>query len=254
MVDQERLLQVFVELADTMVVQFDVIDFLHTLADTAVELLDANAAGLMLADQRGQLRVVASSSQESRMLELFELQHDQGPCLDAYRHGSPVTNVDLAEARRRWPTFGAAVSATSFTSVHAIPMRLRDEVIGAMNLFLVRPGGFSQQDLDLGRGLVDIATIGLLQQRAVQEQKLLAEQLQGALTSRVMIEQAKGGACRTPRRTADPGVHRDAHACPPFRSTAVASRVADHRRQPGRRRSSLVLRESSGTVHRAVSG
>lgn len=192
MATQGRLLQVVVELADTLVADFDVIDFLHTLTETSVELLDANAAGLMLADQRGNLQVVASSSDESRMLELFELQHEQGPCLEAYRSGQPVTNIDPLEAQRRWPTFGAAVREAGYSSVHAIPMRLRDQVIGAMNLFLVRPGQLTQDDLDLARALADIATIGLLQQRAAQEQELLAEQLQGALTSRVLIEQAKG--------------------------------------------------------------
>ena len=192
MVTQERLLDVFVELADTLVAEFDVIDFLHTLTETSVELLDANAAGLMLADQRGDLQVVASSTEESRLLELFELQHDQGPCLDCYRGGQPVVNIDPDEAERRWPAFGAAVRAAHFESVHALPLRLRDEVIGSMNLFLARPGGLSPESLTLGQGLADIATIGLLQERAIREKQVLAEQLQGALNSRILIEQAKG--------------------------------------------------------------
>ncbi|MBO1768169.1 GAF and ANTAR domain-containing protein [Allobranchiibius sp. GilTou38] len=192
MVTQERLVEAFVDLADTLVAEFDVIDFLHSLASTTVELLDADAAGLMLADQRGELHLLAASSDETRTLELFELQHNQGPCLDAYREGKPVTNIDPATAEERWPAFGAAVRAGNFTSVHAIPMRLRDEVIGAMNLFLARPGDLSNADLLLGQGLADIATIGLLQERAVQQQQILAEQLQGALNSRVVIEQAKG--------------------------------------------------------------
>lgn len=192
MVTQERLLDVFVELADTLVAEFDVIDFLHTLTETSVELLDANAAGLMLADQRGDLQVVASSTEETRMLELFELQHDEGPCLDCYRQGQPIVNIDPDEAERRWPAFGAAVRAAKFTSVHALPLRLRDEVIGSMNLFLARPGGLSPESLNLGQGLADIATIGLLQERAIREKQVLAEQLQGALNSRVLIEQAKG--------------------------------------------------------------
>ena len=192
MVTQERLLEVFVELADTLVAEFDVIDFLHTLTETSVELLDANAAGLMLADQRGALQVVAASTEESRLLELFELQHEQGPCLDCYRLGQPVVNIDPEEAQRRWPAFGAAILAANFHSVHALPLRLRDEVIGSMNLFLARPGGLSPEALTLGQGLADIATIGLLQERAIREKQVLAEQLQGALNSRVMIEQAKG--------------------------------------------------------------
>lgn len=192
MVTQQRLLEVFVQLADTLVAEFDVIDFLHSLTETAVELLDADAAGLMLADQRGNLQVVASSTEATRLLELFELQHEEGPCLDCFLGGVPVVNVGADEAARRWPTFGAAVTEASFSSVHALPMRLRDEVVGAMNLFLTRPGPLAPGDLALGQGLADIATIGLLQERAVHERQILAEQLQGALNSRVVIEQAKG--------------------------------------------------------------
>jgi len=175
-----------------LVDDYDVIDFLHTLTEAAVELLDAQAAGLMLADQRGNVQVVASSSEESRILELFELQHEQGPCIDSYRQGRQVTNVEVLEVERRWPGFSAAVETSGFTSVHALPMRLRDEVVGAMNVFLARPGALSEENVALGQGLADNATIGLLHERAVKEKHLLAEQLQGALNSRVLIEQAKG--------------------------------------------------------------
>lgn len=192
MASQQRLVEVFVELADTLVDDYDVIDLLHTLTEVTVELLDAQAAGLMLADQRGNVQVVASSSEESRVLELFELQHAQGPCIDSYRQGQQVINVDAAEAERRWPGLGAAVESSNFTSVHALPMRLRSTVVGAMNIFLTRTGELSDEDIALGQGLADIATIGLLQERAVKEQHILGEQLQGALNSRVLIEQAKG--------------------------------------------------------------
>lgn len=191
MVTQERLVEVFVELADTMFDNYDVIDYLHSLTESVVELLDAQAAGLMLADQRGEVQVVASSSEESRILELFELQHQQGPCIDSYRQGEQVS-VDPDEAERRWPGFGAAVRASNFTSVHALPMRLRNDTVGALNIFLSRPEGLTQADLALGQGLADIATIGLLQERAAKENSTLAEQLQGALNSRILIEQAKG--------------------------------------------------------------
>lgn len=192
MVTQLRLVEVFVELADTLVTEFDSIDFLHTLTDRCVEVLDADAAGLMLADHGKHLQLVAASTEEIRTIELFELQHDEGPCIDAYRQGEPVTNVDPATAQQRWPTFGAAVRAGNYTTVHAIPMRLRDQVLGAINLFLVRPGDLSDVDLQLARGLADIATIGLLHERATQHQHTLSEQLQGALNSRVVLEQAKG--------------------------------------------------------------
>jgi len=192
MVSQERLVSAFLELADTLVADFDVIDFMDTLAHTSVELLGADAAGLMLADQRGGLHLIAASSEESRLVELFELQYDQGPCVDCYRQGRPVVNVSIEEGRRRWPHLGEAVASNGFSSVHALPMRLRDEVIGAMNLFLVSPGRLSEQDIALGQGLADMATIGLLQERSLRERDSLAEQLQGALNSRIMIEQAKG--------------------------------------------------------------
>lgn len=192
MATQQRLVEVFVQLADTLVDDYDVIDFLHTLTEVTVELLDAQAAGLMLADRRGEVQVVASSSEDSRVLELFELQYEQGPCIDSYRRGAQVTNVDAHEADKRWPGFGAAVAASRFTTVHALPMRLRTETIGAMNIFLTRSGVLSDEDIALGQGLADIASIGLMQERAVKERNVLAEQLQGALNSRVLIEQAKG--------------------------------------------------------------
>ncbi|MBO1767237.1 GAF and ANTAR domain-containing protein [Allobranchiibius sp. GilTou38] len=192
MVTQQRLLDAFVELADTLVSEFDLIDFAHTLTGTAVDLLEADAAGLMLADQRGNLQLLASSSVEMRDLELFELQHNEGPCVDVYRTGLPVTNIDHAEVGQRWPAFAAQVQAGTFRSVHALPMRLRDQTIGGLNLFLTRPGHLSDRDLALAQGLADIATIGLLQERAIQERQLLGEQLQGALNTRIVIEQAKG--------------------------------------------------------------
>jgi GAF domain-containing protein len=191
-VPQQRVLEVFVELADTLVDDFDVIDFLHTLTEYSVELLDADAVGLMLVDQRGNLEVAAASTEETRLLELFEIQNDQGPCLDCFREGRSVTNIDHVEAERRWPLFGAAIREARFSSVHAVPLRLREETIGAMNLFLARPGVLSPEDIALSQGLADIATIGLLQERAIRQQQLLSEQLQGALNSRIAIEQAKG--------------------------------------------------------------
>ncbi len=192
MVTQQRLVSVFLGLADTLVADFDVIDFLDTLTRTSVELLGVDAAGLMLADQRGHLQLVAASTEELRLLELLELQNDQGPCLDCYREGQPVVNVPPDEARERWPVFHAAVEAQGFRSVHALPLRLRAEVIGAINLFVVSPEPLTGDDIALGQGLADMATIGLLQERAVHEQVILAEQLQSALNSRVLIEQAKG--------------------------------------------------------------
>lgn len=189
---EARLAHVFVELADTMVAEYDVIELLHTLADRTVELLDADAAGLMLADQRGQLRVLASTTEEARVLELFQLQNSEGPCLSCYESAEPVVNVDIGEAEARWPRLTSAAADAGYRSVHALPLRLRRQVIGAMNLFCAEQSTLSEDDLAVGQALADVATIGLLQERAVRQQEVLAEQLQGALNSRVLIEQAKG--------------------------------------------------------------
>ena len=188
---EARLSQTLVELADTLVRDFDVVDFLHTLARSAVELLDVDAAGLVLADPTGSLRVVASSSEEARLLELVEVQNDEGPCLDCYRTGIPVVEEGL-DSTDRWPMFRQQALAAGFHSVEAAPMRLRDEVIGALNLFRESSGRLSDTESAIGRALADVATIGLLQERSVREARVLADQLQTALNSRVVIEQAKG--------------------------------------------------------------
>jgi GAF domain-containing protein len=189
---ERHITRVFVELADTLVDEFDATDFLHTLTERSVELLNADAAGVILSDQHGHLHVVASTSNRAQDLELFELQSAEGPCLDCFRTGHIVANVDLIAAKTRWPRFNAAAIAAGYRSTHAIPLRLRDNVIGAMNLFCVNRSVLSADDIALGQALADVATIGLLQERAVRESELLAEQLQTALNSRVVIEQAKG--------------------------------------------------------------
>ncbi len=190
--DQELLSDTFVELTDTMVVGFDVIDFLHVLTDRSVQLLDVSAAGLLLADPRGELRVVAASSQAARLLELFQIQNDQGPCLDCFRSGQPVMAADLDVAAQRWPRFAPAARQAGFAAVQALPMRLREQVIGALNLFRVGPGAFSSADIRIGQALADVATISLLHERSMRHSDTLTEQLQAALNSRVIIEQAKG--------------------------------------------------------------
>ncbi|WP_433261359.1 GAF and ANTAR domain-containing protein [Actinosynnema sp. CS-041913] len=190
--DVERLVETFVELADTLVDDFDVIDFLHMLVDRCVELLDVDAAGLLLADQRGRLQLIASSNEQARLLELFQLQSDDGPCMDAFATGTRVSHPDLAETDGRWPRFTAAATEAGFVAVDAVPMRLRNEVIGALNLFRNRSGELDATALRTATALVDVATIGLLQQRSIHHHQVLTEQLQAALTSRVIVEQAKG--------------------------------------------------------------
>ena len=190
---RERLVATtFVELADTLVDDFDVIDFLHTLASRTVELLDASAAGIMLADQRGGLQVMASSTEEARLLELYELQNDEGPCLDCFRSGLPVAHDNLPAMRSSWPAFTERLQELGFKSAQALPMRLRSETIGALNVFRHSSGPLTDADLRLGQAMADVATVGLIQERAIAARELLAEQLQTALNSRVVLEQAKG--------------------------------------------------------------
>ncbi|MGH3906890.1 MAG: GAF and ANTAR domain-containing protein [Pseudonocardiaceae bacterium] len=186
------LAEAFVALADTLVADFDVIDLLHRLAADCVDLLTVAAAGLLLSDQRGNLRVVASSSEQVRLLELFQLQTDEGPCLDCVRSGLQVTATDPADITQRWPRFAVEAARAGFRTVHALPMRLRSETIGALNLFHAEAGPLAVDDLKVAQALADVATIGILQERTIRDNQVLAEQLQTALNSRVIIEQAKG--------------------------------------------------------------
>jgi GAF domain-containing protein len=190
----ERMAQVFVELADTLVAGFDLMDFLHTLTERCVELLEVDAAGLLLADSGGILRLVAASTEQARVVELFQIQNDEGPCVDCYRTGQVVVVSDIRAdpVAARWPQFAGAAVAMGFAGVHAIPMRLRDQVIGTLNLFRSAPDGLTPPVAMAARALVDVATIGILQERAVHQQEVVAGQLQVALNSRVLIEQAKG--------------------------------------------------------------
>ncbi|WP_310529953.1 GAF and ANTAR domain-containing protein [Nocardioides sp.] len=196
MISTERLTDVFVEVADTLITDFDLVDFLHNLTDHAAAVSGAEAVGLMLADQRGQLRYMAASNETGKMLELFQLQNDEGPCMDCYSTRAAVVNADLATASDRWPKFAPAAIAAGFQSVHAFPMRLRDSVIGALNLFGHADEEFKDQEVRVVQALADVATIALLQERSIARAGVLTEQLQGALNSRIVIEQAKGALAR----------------------------------------------------------
>jgi transcriptional regulator with GAF, ATPase, and Fis domain len=188
---ETQLADVFVEMADTLVDDFDVIDFLHTLSKRCVQVLGVSAAGLLLTDGLDTLQVVAASSEQTRLLELFQLQTDEGPCVDCFRSGEPTSVPDLRETDR-WPRFAVAAADAGFVAVHALPMRLRSDVIGALNLFDTTAGALDEARSRVGQALADVATIGLLQQRAIRRGDVLTEQLQVALNSRVLIEQAKG--------------------------------------------------------------
>ena len=189
---EAMLAKAVVELADTLVADFDVVDLLVVLADRCVEVLGVDAAGIMLVAPDGDLRVMASSSEAMRVLELFELQAEEGPCLDAYRTGQAIMNQDLDASDGPWPRFAAEALAAGFHSVHALPMRLRGNVVGALNLFHVGTGAMDEADVVAAQALADIATITILQHRGTREAQVVNEQLNHALNSRVVIEQAKG--------------------------------------------------------------
>lgn len=188
---EARLARTFVEVADTLVADFDVVD-LHTLVtDRCVEIFAVDAAGVMVVGPDGDLRVMASSNEAAQALELLESQSREGPCFDCCQNAQPVINVDLATSQSRWPRFAHTAIDHGFSTVHALPMRLRDEVIGALNLFQIA-GQLEQQDIDGAQAMADIATIAILHHRATIQTQLLNEQLDQALTSRIVIEQAKG--------------------------------------------------------------
>ena len=192
MAREELIGRTFVELADTLVEDYDVIEFLHLLAERCVQLLGVTEAGVVLFDASGRLRPLASSSERMQLVELIEVQTLDGPCLDCCRDGRPVREDDLEGATGRWPHFAPAALDAGFRSTYAVPMRLREERIGALNLFADRADGLSEADQALGQAMADVATIGLLHERVLQEHTVVSGQLQTALNSRIALEQAKG--------------------------------------------------------------
>ena len=203
------LIEAFVGLADTLVDDYDVIDVLDRLAGYSVQLLAAEAAGIMLADAQSALRVVASTNEQSEWMELLQLEADEGPCVECFHAGAPVSVGDLADAAARWPQFVAALQERgTYGSVHALPLRLSGQAIGTQNLFHGAPGPLPAADLALGQALADVATIGILQERAIRRGEVLSEQLQAALNSRVIIEQAKGVLAQSGDLTMDTAFDR----------------------------------------------
>jgi hypothetical protein len=192
MTREQRIIETFVEVADTLVEDFDVIEFMHGLAERCVELLDCVEAGLLLADAGGLLRVMASSSERSEALELLQSQNAEGPCYESYNTQQPVHSEDLSTESVRWPKFAPAATERGFRSVQALPMRARGQSIGAVNLFRADLGRMDESDLSLGQGMADVAAIALVQERSVRESRGVVQELQHALHSRVVIEQAKG--------------------------------------------------------------
>lgn len=193
----QQVSAVFVKIADTLVADYDVVDLLHTLVDESVGLLDAAAAGLLLVDPDGDLQVMASTSEESQLVEVLQQQADAGPCVDCFRTGTVVSVDDIAATGDRWPSFKASALAQGFRSVHAIPLRVRSRTIGAMNLFRRQTGSLNAEDAAIAQAFADVATISILQERAIRQSAVVNEQLQRALNSRILIEQAKGVIAQT---------------------------------------------------------
>jgi GAF domain-containing protein len=189
---ETEVVAALVEMSDTLVEDYDVIDVLTALTDRCVHVLGVSAAGVMLASPHGDLRLVASSSEAMRVLELFELQAEEGPCLDAFRNGEPVEHENLELGSGRWPLFANEALQAGFRSVLALPLRLRDTTIGGLNLFSTEQTPMAEGDLVVARAFADLATISVLQHRAATDAPRLNEQLSHALTSRIAIEQAKG--------------------------------------------------------------
>ncbi|GGO89110.1 GAF and ANTAR domain-containing protein [Wenjunlia tyrosinilytica] len=189
---EQRLAETFVELADTMAEEFDLPGYLQLLADRCVELLDVTAVGLLLADPDGDLRTVCSPRGSTWLVDLLALEDEEGPCHDCYHSGSPIEAVGLGAAAERWPRYAPMGAAAGVGVTSAVPLRLRTDVIGALAFFLTDPEGLPPGDAAIGQALADAAAIGILQQRALERGRVLTGQLQTALTSRVIVEQAKG--------------------------------------------------------------
>jgi hypothetical protein len=181
----------FVEIVDTLVDDFDVIDVLTHLTSRSVELLQAAAAGILLADAAGQLRVIGASTEQVGLLELFQIQNDEGPCLDSYRTGTVVFNANL-DADSAWPRFAKESVRCGYPSVCAVPLRLKSLTLGCLNLFMSEPIALTGAEMLLSQALADVASIAIVQDQATREAAIREGHLQHALTSRISIEQAKG--------------------------------------------------------------
>ena len=189
---EEKLTLAFVKVADTLIADFDVIDLLHTLLLECTDILDVQAGGLMLADGSGDLQLMASTSESADFVEIMQLNAGSGPCVDCFASGEPVSVADIEQSGARWPEFRAAALQRGFSSVYAVPMRLRGRILGTMNLFGTSIGKLSDRDAAVAQALADVATIGILQERGIRETSVVADQLQRALGSRILVEQAKG--------------------------------------------------------------
>ena len=200
---EEKLLETFATLADTLVADYDVVDLLQTLVDTCHDLLDTSAAGILLADATGELEVIASTSEASRLVETMQLSAEAGPCIESFRTGEAVSLTDMSQAPEEWSRFRDSALEQGFASVHAIPLRLRETTIGTLNLLRDVVGELDPADAITARAFADVATIGILHERTLRESTIVSQQLQTALNRRIIIEQAKGVVAHTQRVPVD---------------------------------------------------
>ena len=194
---EAQLLQTFARLADTLVDDYDVVDLLQSLVDACRDLLGTTAAGILIADQNGDLEVIVSTSEASRLVEVMQLGAEAGPCIECYRTGAHVSLPSIVDSPPEWEQFRDSAVEQGFASAEAIPLRLRETTIGTLNLLGAEPGRPSEENLIAARAFADVATIGILHERSIRESTVLTEQLQMALRTRVVIEQAKGVVSHT---------------------------------------------------------
>lgn len=192
MAREALLIDTLVTLAGSLTSDFDVVEVLTLMSDRCVEVLDVAAAGVLLVTDAGDLRTVASSSETMHLLDLLEVESDEGPCPECYRRGEAILNVQLDETGGRWPDFGPKAFDAGFRSVHALPLQFRGQTIGALNLFAVDVRPLPEADVIVAQSFADVATVAVLQNRAAVEAGRLNDQLAYALNSRIAIEQAKG--------------------------------------------------------------
>ncbi|MDQ4138779.1 MAG: GAF and ANTAR domain-containing protein [Actinomycetota bacterium] len=200
---EARLFEALAMLADTLVAGYDIVDLLQSLVESCAELLDVDEAGLLLADSEGRLELLAATSEENRLVEAMQLAAEAGPCIECFRTAAVVSVPDVLAAPVEWAVFSAACIENGFTSVYAIPMRLRAETIGTLNLFRHEVGELNDSDARAAQALADMATIGILHERSLRAVDTVRTQLQSALNSRIVIEQAKGVLAQTHRLTVD---------------------------------------------------
>ncbi|MBF4463024.1 MULTISPECIES: GAF and ANTAR domain-containing protein [unclassified Rathayibacter] len=189
---ESRVIQTFVALSDTLVDDYDVVDFTQTLVESSATLFDAVSAGLVLADPSGALEVLASTDEDARLIELLQLDRGSGPCIRCYETGAPVVVPDTRRVDDSWAEFRELSIELDIRSAHCVPMRSRGTTIGSLNLFQAATGALDGDDIALVQAFADVATVGILHQRALRESVVTQEQLQHALDSRILIEQAKG--------------------------------------------------------------